>query len=239
MLRRGTILLLVCALLAWRSRQARPRRGAAGDAAAERPRRGAALGAARGEGDDRGGQPDPPPALRLGRRPPRLELARLRLLGLGQLRDARRRPARIAARLDRVHALGRRRRRQLGAHLRQPRTRLRRHRRPALGHLDDAKTATARGPGWSEYMRSGHGFRLRHPLGLCGLPGPSTPRPLGNEVRSARPAVQAASAILVPSTKASSSQLALGSFGSYKGSRPVTDRACRPGATPSEGRRER
>ena len=22
------------------------------------------------------------------------------------------------------------------------------------------------GPGWSEYMRSGHGFRLRHPLGL-------------------------------------------------------------------------
>ena len=22
------------------------------------------------------------------------------------------------------------------------------------------------GPGWSEYLRSGHGFRLRHPLGL-------------------------------------------------------------------------
>jgi hypothetical protein len=22
------------------------------------------------------------------------------------------------------------------------------------------------GPGWSEYMRSGGGFRLRHPLGL-------------------------------------------------------------------------
>jgi hypothetical protein len=27
---------------------------------------------------------------------------------------------------------------------------------------DDDRT----GPGWSEYMRSGHGFRLRHPLGL-------------------------------------------------------------------------
>jgi hypothetical protein len=24
------------------------------------------------------------------------------------------------------------------------------------------------GPGWSEYARSGHGFRLRHPLGLLG-----------------------------------------------------------------------
>lgn len=28
------------------------------------------------------------------------------------------------------------------------------------------------GPGWSEAMRSGHGFRLRHPLGLLGaVPG--------------------------------------------------------------------
>src|SRR4051812_9059463 len=25
------------------------------------------------------------------------------------------------------------------------------------------------GPGWSEYMRSGHGFRLRHPLGLLAV----------------------------------------------------------------------
>jgi hypothetical protein len=24
------------------------------------------------------------------------------------------------------------------------------------------------GPGWSEFMRSGHGFRLRHPLGILG-----------------------------------------------------------------------
>ena len=48
-----------------------------GDAAARRPRRRPALGPAGGEGDDRGSQPDPPPALRLGRRPPQLELARL------------------------------------------------------------------------------------------------------------------------------------------------------------------
>jgi hypothetical protein len=28
------------------------------------------------------------------------------------------------------------------------------------------------GPGWSEYMRSGHGFRLRHPLGLLQVTPP-------------------------------------------------------------------
>ena len=67
------------------------------------------------------------------------------------------------ARLDRVHALGRRRGGRLGADLRQPRTRLRRHRRPALGHLLQRTTATARGPGWSEEMRPTGGFRLRAP----------------------------------------------------------------------------
>src|SRR4051812_21943171 len=53
------------------------RRGSAGDAAAGRTCRGAALRTTRGQGDGRSGQQDPPPALRLGWRPPRLELARL------------------------------------------------------------------------------------------------------------------------------------------------------------------
>ena len=67
-----------------------------------------ALGrAGSGQGSDRRGQPDRVQAVHLRRRPRQLELGRLRLLGLGQLRAARRRPAQRDRGLDPARVLRR------------------------------------------------------------------------------------------------------------------------------------
>ena len=87
-----------------------------------------------GQGGDRRGQLDLHHPLHLGRRPRRLDLDRLRLLGRGQLRPLRRRAARPPADLGRTGALRRTRSRPLDHDLRQPDPHLRRDRRPALGH---------------------------------------------------------------------------------------------------------
>ncbi|HEY5332698.1 MAG TPA: lytic murein transglycosylase, partial [Solirubrobacterales bacterium] len=88
----------------------------------------------RGPGDDRRRQSDRRHPVYMGRRPRRLGRGRLRLLGLGQLRPPRRRPAFHRRDLGRARELGRIGRRQLGHRLRQRRTHLRGDRRPALGH---------------------------------------------------------------------------------------------------------
>ena len=163
MLRRGTILLVVCACSV---AVARARRcGAAGNAAAKWARRRAGLGATRRGGDDRSGQPDQPPSLSLGRRAPRLGLAGydcsgsvsyvLHAAGLlespldstGFMRwggGGAGSWVRIYANHEHVFAVI--------AGLRWD-----------TSMTDDGDRS---GPGWSEYMRSGGGFRLRHPLGL-------------------------------------------------------------------------
>ena len=61
-----------------------------------------------GQAGDRRRQPDHAHALPLGRWPPELRLAGIRLLGRRQLRPSRWRPAAEPARLTLVHALGRR-----------------------------------------------------------------------------------------------------------------------------------
>ena len=68
-----------------------------------------------GQGGDRRRQRDRHHALHLGRRPRLLRILRLRLLGRGQLRAARRRLARKPARLDRPLDLGRTGRRASGS----------------------------------------------------------------------------------------------------------------------------
>ena len=109
------------------------RRRRSGDPA-ERPRRRAGERAARGQGRDRRRQLDRHHPLRLGRRPRQLLLLRLRLLGRGQLRPLRRRPARLAAHLRLAGELRRTRSRQVDHDLRQRDPHLHGDRRAALGH---------------------------------------------------------------------------------------------------------
>ena len=65
-----------------------------------------------GQGRDRRRQRDLRHAVPVGRRPRVVRVGRLRLLGVGQLRAPRRRLPRVAARLDRLHDLGRERPRE-------------------------------------------------------------------------------------------------------------------------------
>ena len=129
-------------------------------AAARRRRRHPGRGRAR----DRRGEPDRRPALPLRRRPPLVLRQRLRLLGVGLLRPARRR-ARSAARStpSALMSYGVARARAAGS--RSTRT-------PATPTWSSAAAATTRpgavraGSRWQHDERSTAGYTVRHPPGL-------------------------------------------------------------------------
>ena len=113
----------------------------------ERPGGRARLGARGGPGDHRGRQRDRHEAVQVRRRPRPLDRLGLRLLRLDLLRPARRRAARHAARLHRLHELGRARAGQVGHDLRQPGPRLHDRRGAALRH---ERPQAIGGNRWSE-----------------------------------------------------------------------------------------
>ena len=123
--------------------------------------------AAGGPGRDRSRQRDRDHPLHLGRRPRLLRIVGLRLLGRGQLRAQRRRPARKPARLDRPRDLGRSRARPVDHRLRQRRTRLDDHRRPRLRHRRRPRPALA--PGTGRLARRLHRPAPARPLTAPGL----------------------------------------------------------------------
>ena len=91
----------------------------------------------------RGGQPDHRQALRLRRRPRQLERLGLRLLGRGQLRAARGRPAVLARGFHRARVLTAPRARALDDHLRRLRAHVHGHRRDRLRHRRLRRTRTS------------------------------------------------------------------------------------------------
>ena len=108
----------------WRRRPDRPRR----------PRHRSRQRARPGQGDHRRGQPDRQQALQVRRRPRQVERLRLRLLGLGLLRPARRGAARQPAAVRRLRELGRLGPRPVGDRLREGQPRLHGGRRHPLRH---------------------------------------------------------------------------------------------------------
>ena len=116
---------------------------------------------ARGAGGDRSRERDRDHPLHLGRRPRLLRILRLRLLGRGQLRAARRRLPRKPARLDRPLDLGRTGPGPVDHRLRQRRPRLDDDRRPRLRHLRRRRPALA--PGTGQHAEE---FIARHPPGF-------------------------------------------------------------------------
>ena len=114
---------------------------------------------ARGQGRDRRGQPDPQQALYLGRWARPLGGQRLRLLGLGQLRAARRQlplqprcpPGR--SRAGAIAAMGR-----FSVYANSG------HAYAVIAGLRwDTSMTSGDGPGWSKQMRSSAGYVVRHP----------------------------------------------------------------------------
>ena len=101
-------------------------------------------------------------ALQVRRRPRHLPRLRLRLLGLGLLRPARRRAARLAARLDRLHELRPARAGPPHHDLRERGPRLHGRGRPALRHQRPARDRLA----LDAKHRSSAGYVVRHPRGL-------------------------------------------------------------------------
>ena len=157
---------------AWPARRPGPRSGSAPGAVLKR--KGGARTAHGGTGGgggggellgratrDRRGQRDRRQALRVRRWPRLVRVGRLRLLGLGLLRPARRRAALVAARLGRLHELRRAGPRPAHHDLRQLRARLHDDRRPPLRHqrpLRDRLALDGHGP-------LGSGYVVRHPPG--------------------------------------------------------------------------
>ena len=116
----------------------------------------------RGRRDHRGRQQDRAQAVQVRRRPRALARHRLRLLGLDELRAARRRPARLTARLVERSRLGRARPRRLGDGPDQPG-----HAYMIVAGLRFDTSARKRGATrWSETMRSPRGYVARHPESL-------------------------------------------------------------------------
>ena len=119
------------------------------------------------QADHRRGQPDRDQALQVGRRPRPLGGLGLRLLGLGLLRAARRRPAQAPARLVRLLRLGRVRQGSLGHDLHELRPHLHGRRRPAFRHQR----------AWRERLAGGRPRRATPARSPSGIPPASELHP--------------------------------------------------------------